>query len=112
MPKALKPIKCLEKFFESKVKENRDKWNAGLPNQFYEWEELQQDILNVQEFNSKLRKDNAELMLHNQRLQDENKKLEEYKNKYFELQKKYDALEREYNYLMNDSSDDEDNWEF
>lgn len=116
MPKALEPRKCLEKLIEAKVKQNKDKWDAGLPNRYFEWEELQTDILNQDELLRNYTKECSELRMANERLKSENERYKESNSRLAtenaELREKYQKLEAEYAYLMNEPSDDENEWEF
>ena len=116
MPKAMSPRKCLEKLIEAKVKQNKEKWNAGLPNQYFEWEELQIDILNQDELLRNYVKECSELRMANERLKAENERYKQSNTRLVtenaELSDKYSKLETEYEYLMKDPSDDEDGWDF
>ena len=44
MTRPLPPKDCLLKMIESKVEQERNKWDAGMHNQFIEWESLQDEI--------------------------------------------------------------------
>lgn len=113
MPKALKPRTCLEKFLESKVKINIDKWNAGLDNQADEWQELEVNVLAALDDYTYLRKDNAELRMYNEKLKKEIDRLNNIKKEYDQLKKEYESLQKEYDYIVNGiPNDDEDGWEF
>ncbi len=116
MPKALAPRECLKKLIESKVKSNKEKWEAGYPNQYFEWEELQTDILNQDELLRNYIKDCSELRMYNEKLVPENERLRnENSNLKAELEKlkaEKASLEKEYNYLMGNPEDDEDGWQF
>jgi hypothetical protein len=111
MPKALKPEKCLKKFFDSKIKANQDRWNAGLENKYFEWQDFRDKVevaLEQSERNSgmlyAINQENAKLKNRNEVLERENERLRQ-------VEKDYQALQKEYSYLMGEPNDDGDDWE-
>lgn len=87
MPKALKPLECLKKMLASKVQINKDKWNAGLDNQYLEWEDLRETVLYSLEGYKGTVAENGELRTRVKQLE---RQVELLKKEKEELQKKYD----------------------
>ena len=46
MTKILNPKECLRRFIEGKIQHNRELYEAGAKNLYFEWEEYGNDILN------------------------------------------------------------------
>ena len=105
MPKALKPMECLKRMLDSKVQINKDKWNAGLDNQYTEWENLRDDVFYALEGYYNTSRTNSELR---NRVMQLERQVELLKKEKEELQKKYDDLA----YIMDEPNDDEEGWNF
>ena len=73
MAKKLTPYEKTVNFIHKQFETERDKWNAGLPNNMDEWESFEEyfDLIDVV---SDLKKDNAELRCYNERLINEMKR--------------------------------------
>ena len=49
MTKILNPKECLRRFIEGKIQHNRELYEAGSKNLYFEWEDFGNDILNQAE---------------------------------------------------------------
>lgn len=67
MAKKLTPYEKTVNFIHKHFETEKDKWNAGLPNNMDEWESFEEyfDLIDVV---SDLKKDNAELRCYNEKL--------------------------------------------
>lgn len=75
MPKKLLPIEKVHNKLDSLLEYEKDRWNAGLSNDYFQIEEIVNDLKECYEYNQSLRQENNELRRYNERLKNENEAL-------------------------------------
>ncbi len=76
MSKRLTPYEKVDNFIVREHDKQVDRWNAGLDNNVFEWEDFI-NHWNLIDNVASLKKDNAELRVYNDKLLEENKKLKD-----------------------------------
>ena len=113
MTKILNPKECLRRFIEGKIQHNRDLYEAGSKNLYFEWEDFGVNILNQEDLLESYIKECAELRIANESLKRDIERLNHYKEDYFSLKKDYDvklaeleSIENEYYNLMDGNEEE------
>lgn len=114
MTKILKPKECLKRFIEGKIQHNRDLYEAGSKNLYFEWEDFGINILNQEDLLESYIKECSELRMVNESLKRDIEKLNHYKEDYFTLKNDYEntrkaleSVENEYYNLMNGNEEED-----
>ena len=114
MTKILKPKECLRRFIEGKIQHNRDLYEAGSKNLYFEWEDFGINILNQEDLLESYIKECSDLRMANESFKRDIEKLNHYKEDYFLLKKDYDVtskelerLEKDYYKLMNGNEEED-----
>ena len=80
MTKILNPKECLRRFIEGKIKHNRELYEAGSKNIYFEWEDFGNDILNQGELLDYYVHECTELRMANESLKRDIERLNKSKN--------------------------------
>ena len=80
MTKILNPKECLRRFIEGKIKHNRELYEAGFKNLYFEWEDFGNDILNQEELLDSYVRQCSELRMANESLKRDIERLNKSKN--------------------------------
>ena len=114
MTKILNPKECLRRFIEGKIQHNRELYEAGSKNLYFEWEDFGNDILNQEALLDSYVRQCSELRMANESLKRDIERLNHYKEDYLSLKKDYDvkraeleSIENEYYNIM-DGNEEED----
>ena len=114
MTKILNPKECLRRFIEGKIQHNRELYEAGSKNLYFEWEEYGNDILNNSNLLDSYVRQCSELRIANESLKRDIEHLNHYKEDYFSLKKDYEntrkeleSIENEYYNLMDGDEGEE-----
>lgn len=94
MSKRLTPYEKVDNFITKEHDKQVDRWNAGLDNNVFEWEDFIKHWNLIDDVAS-LKKDNAELRVYNDKLKEENKRLENRVN--VEVESKRKITHRSFN---------------
>ena len=115
MTKILNPKECLKRFIEGKIQHNRELYEAGSKNLYFEWEDFGNDILNQEVLLDSYVQECGELRMANESLKRDIERLNHYKEDYFSLKKDYDikcaeleSITNEYYNLMEDMENAKD----
>ena len=107
MTKILNPKECLRRFIEGKIQHNRELYEAGSKNLYFEWQDFGNDILNQEALLDSYVRQCSDLRIANESLKRDIERLNHYKEDYFSLKKDYDlkraeleSIENEYYNLM------------
>ena len=102
MTKILNPKECLKRFIEGKIQHNRELYEAGSKNLYFEWEDFGNDILNQEALLDSYVRQCSELRMANEILKRDIERLNHYKEDYFTLKNDYgntreelEAIEKE-----------------
>ena len=102
MTKILNPKECLKRFIEGKIQHNRELYEAGSKNLYFEWEDFGNDILNQEALLDSYVRQCSELRMANEILKSDIEQLNHYKEDYFTLKNDYgntreelEAIEKE-----------------
>ena len=114
MTKILNPKECLRRFIEGKIQHNRELYEAGVKNLYFEWEEYGNDILNNSNLLDSYVNLCSVLRMANESLKRDIEQLNHYREDYFSLKKDFDAvvsklerLDNEYSRLMNGDEEED-----
>lgn len=77
MGKRLLPIEKIHNALDKLVKIEKEKWDSGLNNDYFEMESIVNDLKECYEDNKRLSDDNYQLRKYNERLENEVKHLKE-----------------------------------
>ena len=80
MTKILNPKECLRRFIEGKIQHNRELYEAGSKNLYFEWEDFGNDILNQEELLDSYIQQCSELRMANESLKRDIERLNKRKN--------------------------------
>lgn len=80
MTKILNPKECLRRFIEGKIQHNRELYEAGAKNLYFEWEDFGNDILNQEELLDSYVRECSELRMANESLKRDIERLNKSKN--------------------------------
>ena len=105
MTKILNPKECLRRFIEGKIQHNRELYEAGFKNLYFEWEDFGNDILNQEELLDSYVRECSELRMANESLKRDIERLNHYKEDYFSLKKDYDVKLAELESIENEEED-------
>ena len=75
MTKILNPKECLRRFIEGKIQHNRELYEAGFKNLYFEWEDFGNDILNQEELLDSYVRECSELRMANESLKSDIERL-------------------------------------
>ena len=102
MTKILNPKECLRRFIEGKIQHNRDLYEAGLKNLYFEWESFGNDILNQSDLLDSYVQECGELRMANESLKKDIERLSKYRIEYdniikdkIELLKQLESLKQD-----------------
>ena len=105
MTKILNPKECLRRFIEGKIQYNRELYEAGSKNLYFEWEDFGNDILNQEELLDSYVRECSKLRMANESLKRDIERLNHYKEDYFSLKKDYDLKRAELESIENEEED-------
>lgn len=105
MTKILNPKECLRRFIEGKIQHNRELYEAGSKNLYFEWEDFGNDILNQEELLDSYVRECSKLRMANESLKRDIERLNHYKEDYFSLKKDYDLKRAELESIENEEED-------
>ena len=71
MTKILNPKECLRRFIEGKIQHNRELYEAGYKNLYFEWEDFGNNILNQEDLLDSYVRQCSELRMANESLKRE-----------------------------------------
>ena len=80
MTKILNPKECLRRFIERKIQHNRELYEAGFKNLYFEWEDFGNDILNQEDLLDSYARECSELRMANESLKRDIERLNKSKN--------------------------------
>ena len=80
MTKILNPKECLRRFIERKIQHNRELYEAGSQNLYFEWEDFGNDILNQEDLLDSYVRECSELRMANESLKRDIERLNKSKN--------------------------------
>ena len=80
MTKILNPKECLRRFIERKIQHNRELYEAGFKNLYFEWEDFGNDILNQEDLLDSYVRECSELRMANESLKRDIERLNKSKN--------------------------------
>ena len=80
MTKILNPKECLRRFIEGKIQHNRELYEAGSKNLYFEWEDFGNDILNQEELLDSYVRECSDLRMANESLKRDIERLNKSKN--------------------------------
>ena len=92
MTKILNPKECLRRFIEGKIQHNRELYEAGAKNLYFEWEEYGNDILNNSNLLDSYVRQCSELRMANESLKRDIERNKKYKIEYDNIIKNKDEL--------------------
>ena len=105
MTKILNPKECLRRCIEGKIQHNRELYEAGSKNLYFEWEDFGNDILNQEELLDSYVRECSKLRMANESLKRDIERLNHYKEDYFSLKKDYDLKRAELESIENEEED-------
>ena len=105
MTKILNPKECLRRFIEGKIQHNRELYEAGSKNLYFEWEVFGNDILNQEVLLDSYVRECSKLRMANESLKRDIERLNHYKEDYFSLKKDYDLKRAELESIENEEED-------
>ena len=114
MTKILNPKECLRRFIEGKIQHNRELYEAGAKNLYFEWEDFGVNILNQEDLLESYIKECSELRMANERLKRDIERNKKYKIEYDniienkdELVAQLESLKEEAIYMLKNPNHDE-----
>ena len=116
MTKILNPKECLRRFIEGKIQHNRELYEAGSKNLYFEWEDFGNDILNQEELLDSYVRECSELRMANKSLKRDIERLNKSKNNIEydniinnkdDLISQLESLKEEDIYMLKNSNHDE-----
>lgn len=102
MTKILNPKECLRRFIEGKIQHNRELYEAGSKNLYFEWEDFGNGVLNQEKLLDSYVRECSELRMADESLKRDIERLNHYKEDYFALKKDYDVKNKELERLENE----------